>query len=143
MPTIVKLFSPQETAQHDTREDCWIIVDGKVYDVTEYLDDHPGGDDIIVSVAGKDATEEFEDAGHSKTARELMKSFCVGEVDPSPPPPPAAEPQANSGGTTSVFSQLLLSWRPAAPPQQLWVVAAAVAVAGVTVAAGLLYSRRK
>ncbi|CAA6667353.1 unnamed protein product [Spirodela intermedia] len=142
MPTIVKLFSPQETSQHDTREDCWIIVDGKVYDVTEYLDDHPGGDDIIVSVAGKDATEEFEDAGHSKTARELMKSFCVGEVDPSPPPPPP-EPQVNSGGTTSVFSQLLLSWRPAVPPQQLWVVAAAVAVAGVTVAAGLLYSRRK
>ncbi|MQM21070.1 hypothetical protein Taro_054102 [Colocasia esculenta] len=84
MPTIVKLYTSKEVAKHNTRDDCWVIVDGKVYDLTEYLDEHPGGDDVLISAAGKDATYEFEDAGHSKTARELMKGFCVGEVDSSP-----------------------------------------------------------
>ncbi|XP_020592402.1 cytochrome b5-like [Phalaenopsis equestris] len=54
-----------------------------VYDVTKYLDDHPGGDDVLISATGRDSTEEFEDAGHSKTARELMKDYCVGEIDKS------------------------------------------------------------
>jgi len=36
-----------------------------VYDVTKYLDDHPGGSEIIVEYAGKDATDMFEDIGHS------------------------------------------------------------------------------
>ncbi|GJV09986.1 cytochrome b5 [Tanacetum coccineum] len=55
----------------------------EVYDVSSYLDDHPGGDDVLLQATGKDATEEFEDAGHSKTAREQMETFCVGELDPS------------------------------------------------------------
>ncbi|KAL5987898.1 Cytochrome b5 isoform A [Asimina triloba] len=55
-----------------------------VYDVTDYLDEHPGGDDVLLNAAGKDATEEFEDAGHSKSARLLMQDYCIGEIDPSP-----------------------------------------------------------
>ncbi|XP_020592432.1 cytochrome b5 [Phalaenopsis equestris] len=83
MPTLTRLYSMQEAAQHSTREDCWVVIDGKVYDVTKYLDDHPGGDDVLISATGRDSTEEFEDAGHSKTARELMKDYCVGEIDKS------------------------------------------------------------
>ncbi|XP_078441678.1 cytochrome b5-like isoform X2 [Wolffia australiana] len=131
MPTLVKLVSPEEAAEHSTREDCWIIVDGKVYDVTEYLSDHPGGDDIIVNVA-----DEFEDAGHSKTARELLKGFCVGEVDLNSTATVAAE--ANS--SSSALSQLLFTR--AISPLKLW-AAAAIAVAGVSVAAGVVYCRRK
>ena len=41
------------------------ILVAKVYDVTKYLDDHPGGSEIIVEYAGKDATDMFEDIGHS------------------------------------------------------------------------------
>ncbi|KAH9955030.1 FMN-dependent dehydrogenase-domain-containing protein [Russula dissimulans] len=47
-------------AQHNSRESCWIIVHGKVYDVTEFLDEHPGGSKIILKYAGKDATQEYE-----------------------------------------------------------------------------------
>lgn len=36
-----------------------------MYDVSKYLDDHPGGSEIIVEYAGKDATDMFEDIGHS------------------------------------------------------------------------------
>ncbi|KAJ7632101.1 FMN-dependent dehydrogenase-domain-containing protein [Mycena rosella] len=54
------LISGKTVAQHNTRESCWIIVHGKVYDVTEFLDEHPGGSKIILKYAGKDATQEYE-----------------------------------------------------------------------------------
>jgi cytochrome b involved in lipid metabolism len=39
-----------------TRESCWVIIKGQVYDVTNFLDDHPGGAAIILKYGGKDAT---------------------------------------------------------------------------------------
>ncbi|KAJ6466696.1 FMN-dependent dehydrogenase-domain-containing protein [Mycena vitilis] len=53
-------ISGKVVAQHNSRESCWIIVHGKVYDVTEFLDEHPGGSKIILKYAGKDATQEYE-----------------------------------------------------------------------------------
>lgn len=51
----------QEVAKHTTRETgVWVIIHNKVYDVTEWLDEHPGGAKIILKYAGKDATEEYE-----------------------------------------------------------------------------------
>ncbi|TEB30284.1 cytochrome b2 [Coprinellus micaceus] len=55
-----QVISGKEVAKHNTRESCWIIVHGKVYDVTDFLDDHPGGSKIILKYAGKDATEEYD-----------------------------------------------------------------------------------
>ena len=49
-----------EVAKHDKDNDCWVILHGKVYDVTEFLPDHPGGKKAIMLFAGKDATEEFD-----------------------------------------------------------------------------------
>jgi len=43
-----------------------------VYDVTKYLDDHPGGSEIIVEYAGKDATDMFEDIGHSSEVHIIL-----------------------------------------------------------------------
>lgn len=51
----------------------------KVYDVTKYLDDHPGGAEVMLDVAGQDADEFFEDIGHSKDAREELKKYLVGD----------------------------------------------------------------
>ncbi|KAF9012545.1 glyoxylate dehydrogenase [Cyathus striatus] len=50
------LVSGETVAQHASRDSCWIIVHSKVYDVTEFLDEHPGGSKIILKYAGKDAT---------------------------------------------------------------------------------------
>jgi cytochrome b involved in lipid metabolism len=52
----------------------------KVYDVTAFLDDHPGGPEIMVDVAGQDTTDEFEDIGHSNDARAQLKQYEIGKV---------------------------------------------------------------
>ncbi|KAJ7209794.1 glyoxylate dehydrogenase [Mycena pura] len=54
------LVPRQVVAQHANRESCWIIVHNKVYDITDFLDEHPGGSKIILRYAGKDATAAYE-----------------------------------------------------------------------------------
>ena len=48
-----KTFSLEECKKHTREDDCWLVVNGKVHDVTKFLDEHPGGFDIIVSNTGK------------------------------------------------------------------------------------------
>ncbi|EDN11086.1 cytochrome b2 [Histoplasma capsulatum] len=55
-----KLLTGPEIQKHNSKNSCWIIVHGKAFDVTEFLPEHPGGQDIILKYAGKDATDEFE-----------------------------------------------------------------------------------
>lgn len=51
-----------------------------MYDVTKYIDDHPGGKEVLVEVAGTDATEAFEEVGHSDEAREQLGPYFVGDL---------------------------------------------------------------
>eukprot|EP00252_Welwitschia_mirabilis_P013979 TRINITY_DN30988_c0_g1_i1.p1 TRINITY_DN30988_c0_g1~~TRINITY_DN30988_c0_g1_i1.p1 ORF type:complete len:129 (-),score=24.15 TRINITY_DN30988_c0_g1_i1:33-419(-) len=73
-------FTATQVAEHNSRNDCWIIINGKVYDVSRYLEEHPGGEDVLLAAAGKDGTDEFEDAGHSEDARKLMEDYYVGDI---------------------------------------------------------------
>ena len=50
-----KTFGLADCKQHTTEKDCWLIISGKVYNVTDFLDEHPGGFDIIISATGKGA----------------------------------------------------------------------------------------
>ncbi|KAJ6631544.1 glyoxylate dehydrogenase [Mycena sp. CBHHK59/15] len=54
------LISQDVLAQHASRDSCWIVVHEKVYDITDFLDEHPGGSGIILKYAGKDATAAYE-----------------------------------------------------------------------------------
>jgi salicylate hydroxylase len=67
----------EEVAQHNTKDDCWVIISGKVYDITEWAPHHPGGAGIARMYAGKDATAEFGDY-HSAEAVVHMAHFCIG-----------------------------------------------------------------
>lgn len=69
----------EEVALHSTPDDCWIIVSGKVYNITEWAPHHPGGAGIARMYAGKDATAEFGDY-HSAEAVEHMAHFCIGDL---------------------------------------------------------------
>ncbi|NXP20350.1 CYB5B protein, partial [Scytalopus superciliaris] len=46
---------------------------------------HPGGEEVLLEQAGRDATESFEDVGHSTDAREMLKQYYIGEVHPVSP----------------------------------------------------------
>ncbi|XP_037711206.1 acyl-CoA 6-desaturase [Drosophila subpulchrella] len=73
-------ISLEEVAQHDSFDDCWVVIYDRVYDVTHFLRDHPGGDDVIMDHAGRDATIAFHGTGHSGDAIELMKDFLIGQL---------------------------------------------------------------
>ncbi|KAJ2818448.1 Cytochrome b5 type B (outer mitochondrial membrane) [Coemansia furcata] len=77
----VTAYTGEQIKQHSTREDIWIVVHGKVYDVTKFLDEHPGGEEVILEHAGIDATEAFEDIGHSDDARDLLKEYFIGDLE--------------------------------------------------------------
>ena len=70
-------------SKHDQREDVWMTIHNKVYDITKYLDDHPGGEEVLMDRAGQDGTEDFEDVGHSKDARDQLHKYELGELPPS------------------------------------------------------------
>ncbi|KAL2203234.1 hypothetical protein CC79DRAFT_1401480 [Sarocladium strictum] len=73
-------LTAKQVAEHNKPNDTWIIVHGQVYDVTKYLADHPGGADVLKEAAGTDASEDFDNAGHSEDAFEIMKDLCVGKI---------------------------------------------------------------
>merc|ERR1719333_403585 len=52
-------YTLEEVAKHTTKQDCWVVVNGEVLDVTKFLGEHPGGELAILTFAGKDASEEF------------------------------------------------------------------------------------
>ncbi|KDP22680.1 hypothetical protein JCGZ_02465 [Jatropha curcas] len=78
-----KIHKFEDVAVHNKTKDCWLIISGKVYDVTSFMDDHPGGDEVLLSSTGKDATNDFEDVGHSDSARDMMEKYYIGEIDTS------------------------------------------------------------
>ncbi|KAL5062465.1 hypothetical protein RYX36_024202 [Vicia faba] len=95
----------EDVAKHNQKKDCWIIVNKKVYDVTPFLDDHPGGDEALLSATGKDATLDFEDVGHSDSATEMMEQYFVGEVDTTTLPAEARNNQPPPIQTTTLSNE--------------------------------------
>ncbi|KLU82462.1 hypothetical protein MAPG_01534 [Magnaporthiopsis poae ATCC 64411] len=73
-------YSFKDVAAHKDGNDCWMVIHGQVYDVTKYIQDHPGGADVLVEAAGQDASEAFDSAGHSEEASDIMASFRVGKL---------------------------------------------------------------
>ncbi|TQV97511.1 hypothetical protein V2A60_006733 [Cordyceps javanica] len=101
----IKEFSFQDVAEHNTKKDCFLVVHDKVYDCSKFIDEHPGGEEVILDVAGQDASEAFEDVGHSDEARESLDELLVGTLkrqpgDPAPKATPATK-TANSGNADS------------------------------------------
>jgi len=76
-----KKFSYASVAEHSTTGDLYLIYRDRVFDVSKFMDEHPGGEEVLLDVGGKDATEEFEDVGHSADALQIMEGLLVGVVD--------------------------------------------------------------
>ncbi|KAK3381353.1 putative membrane bound hemo protein [Podospora didyma] len=97
----------QDVAEHNTKKDLYMVIHDVIYDATKFVDEHPGGEEVLLDVAGQDATEAFEDVGHSDEARETLEQLKVGIVkrkagDPKPKAAPtgavAASAQTEGAG---------------------------------------------
>ncbi|KAF5396847.1 Cytochrome b5 type B [Paragonimus heterotremus] len=77
-----RLLSLDEVKLHNKSDDLWVVIHNKVYDLTKFACEHPGGNIVLEEQAGGYATEPFEDVGHSEDAREMMKQYLIGELIP-------------------------------------------------------------
>ncbi len=82
--TQIKSFTLSDVERHNTATDCWMAINGKVYDVTEFIGTHPGGP-AIIGGCGKDATTLFtqrptnEMGPHPEQAIALLATFYIGD----------------------------------------------------------------
>ncbi|KAJ3319202.1 hypothetical protein HDU93_003725, partial [Gonapodya sp. JEL0774] len=73
-------FTSKEVASHNTPEDCWIVIDSYVYDVTSFADMHPGGALIITNLAGRDTTEEFYGLHRQEVLQKFGPKLLIGQI---------------------------------------------------------------
>ncbi|EFX00064.1 mitochondrial fmn-dependent dehydrogenase [Grosmannia clavigera kw1407] len=76
------LIPYEEVQKHVTADDCWVIIDGNVYDVTYFLKSHPGGKQAILLRAGKDVTKLFSQIHPTNALASLRPEACLGTVNP-------------------------------------------------------------
>ncbi|KAJ3093677.1 fatty acid alpha-hydroxylase, partial [Physocladia obscura] len=79
-----RVFTAEQVEEHRTAKSVWITFKGKVYDVTEFIADHPGGADLILQHGGTDCEEILGDEDshtHSSVAYELLEDYCIGRLD--------------------------------------------------------------
>ncbi|KAG6488201.1 hypothetical protein ZIOFF_056960 [Zingiber officinale] len=115
----LKAYSPSEISLHASQKDCWLSIHGKVYDVTGFMGEHPGGEEALLqAAAGGDASQAFEEVGHSSTATAMMKDLLIGTVEgysSGPPKPffgtilPQQEAKTDSSSGVSAFLLPLLA----------------------------------
>ncbi len=79
LPKVEELFTAEEVAKHNTLEDLWVIINGGVYDLTDYVDPHPGGDKIAQN-AGGDASVGFAGPQHPDHVKDTVEQFRIGSL---------------------------------------------------------------
>ncbi|KAL5049372.1 hypothetical protein BDW71DRAFT_217506 [Aspergillus fruticulosus] len=106
------MYTRKEVAHHNARHSCWVIINNQVYDVTRFLDTHPGGAGAILQHAGTDATAVFEATHPAATLGQLPHECHLGPIKPS-----VGDPTSNPAfGAKEVGSE---SARPPAPTPHL------------------------
>jgi cytochrome b involved in lipid metabolism len=79
-----KFYTAEEVATHHTESDLWVILDNKIYDLTEFVTRHPGGRSVLVRAAGTDITDRFlEVESHVKVSvgiQKMLIGMLVGEL---------------------------------------------------------------
>uniref|UniRef100_A0A7S1EPR9 Fatty acid 2-hydroxylase n=1 Tax=Timspurckia oligopyrenoides TaxID=708627 RepID=A0A7S1EPR9_9RHOD len=80
-------LSMRVVSHHNTVQDAWVVMDGKVFDITMFLDNHPGGKDIIVPHLGSDVTEVMKSGPHkhSSFAYKMLASNQIGSLHSETP----------------------------------------------------------
>lgn len=79
----IRIYTAEDVAERSSPSSCWVSRDGKVYDITQFLNDHPGGDDIVLKYAGSDVGQVMKDPvehEHSESAYDMLDEFVVGRL---------------------------------------------------------------
>ncbi|POW18819.1 hypothetical protein PSHT_05408 [Puccinia striiformis] len=77
----LRIFLAEDLTKHNSSNDCWVSYQGKVYNISSFLPDHPGGDGLLLQYAGKDIEEAMENPDehiHSSSAYEMLREFQIG-----------------------------------------------------------------
>ena len=95
-------YTMEEVAKHNKKNDCWVVVNGQVLDVTSFLKDHPGGELAILTFAGKDATAEFnmihpKDVVQKYAPKAVLGTLYTGAAKAAAPAATVAAPIAPTG----------------------------------------------
>lgn len=69
-----------ELSKHNRHDDAWLLIHGKVYDVTQWQHKHPGGD-IIILGSGTDSTAMFEMYHPNGVHSAILEKYCIGSID--------------------------------------------------------------
>ncbi|KAK0251066.1 hypothetical protein LTS09_013772 [Friedmanniomyces endolithicus] len=77
-------LSRQDVSRHNSEDDLWVIVDHKVYDLSDFVDAHPGGSVVLTQVAGQDATQAFYNLHRHEILQQYSK-LCIGVLDNETP----------------------------------------------------------
>lgn len=105
--TIQTTLNDATLSQHASASSCWLIINNNVYDVTQYIPFHPGGQQRIISYCGKDATQAFNTKGghgkHSSSASQTLANYYIGSYNASIETPSTSG--SNTNGGTSVEKQ--------------------------------------
>ena len=75
-----KEYTMEEVAKHNTKEDIWVVVKGIVMDLSNFLDDHPGGANALLNFSGRDATEEFEMLHDDEVIPKYAPATVIGRI---------------------------------------------------------------
>merc|ERR1712127_29026 len=94
----------EEVAKHNTKADCWVVVNGEVLNVTNFLSEHPGGELAILTFAGKDATEEFNMIHPPDVIGKYAPDTIVGVIGAGAPAA-AAAPAAAGGAAAPLLAK--------------------------------------
>ncbi|MFA6177484.1 MAG: cytochrome b5 domain-containing protein [Candidatus Paceibacterota bacterium] len=107
VPNPTLALTMTELAKHNSRQSCWLLVSGKIYDVTAYLNQHPAGASIILPTCGTDATTAYVTRGgtgtHSSSANALLANYFIGNLNQTvntTPTNPSTPPVVNPNPTT-------------------------------------------
>ena len=78
------IYTTEQVSQHNQKDDMWVIFSGSVFNITEFVESHPGGEDFLIEYAGKDITQVFQTNDvhqHSASAYLSLKEYKIGVVD--------------------------------------------------------------
>ncbi|XP_018425921.1 PREDICTED: cytochrome b5 isoform X2 [Nanorana parkeri] len=78
----VTYYTLEDVQKRNSAKELWLVIHGRVYDITSFVEEHPGGEEVLFEQAGGDATESFEDVGHSIDARDMLKQYYIGDLHP-------------------------------------------------------------